>query len=82
MNITLEGKDIRWANRFEYLGGTLTVDGRKMYEYHVVFKSIQESKAEVRRRIQVGVNAWRRVEGVMADRKMSRKLKDVKKILM
>ena len=30
---------------------------------------------EVRRRIQVGANAWRNVEGVMVDRKISRKLK-------
>ena len=34
-----------------------------------------KSEAEVRRSIQVGVNAWRRMEGVMADRKISRKLK-------
>ena len=30
---------------------------------------------EVRRRIQAGANAWRNVEGVMVDRKISRKLK-------
>ena len=30
---------------------------------------------EVRRRVQAGANAWRNVEGVMMDRKMSRKLK-------
>ena len=39
-----------------------------------------KSEAEVRRRIQVGVNVWRRVEGVMADSKISRKLKG--KVLM
>ena len=33
------------------------------------------SEADVRRRIQVGVNASRMVEGVVADRKISRKLK-------
>ena len=42
MNTKLEGKDIRQGNRFEYLGGTVTGDGK--------------SKAEVRRRIQVVVN--------------------------
>ena len=30
---------------------------------------------EVRRRIQAGANAWSNVEGVMMDRKISRKLK-------
>ena len=33
------------------------------------------SEVEVRRRIQAGVNAWRKVEGVMLDRKISKKLK-------
>ena len=32
-------------------------------------------EAEVWKRIQVGTNAWRRVEGVMANRNRSRKLK-------
>ena len=61
MNIRLEGKEIRQGNRFEYLEGTVTWDGK--------------SETEVQRRIQVGVNAWRSVEGVMEDRKISRKLK-------
>ena len=56
MNSRLDGKEIRQGNRFEYLGGTVTGDG--------------QSEAEVGRRIQVGANAWRRVEGVMADRKI------------
>ena len=30
---------------------------------------------EVRRRAQAGANAWRAVEGVMADRRISQKLK-------
>jgi len=34
-----------------------------------------KSEAEVRRRIQVGANLRNRVEGVMVDRKISRKLK-------
>ena len=37
------------------MGGTVTRDGK--------------SEAEVRWRIQVGVNVWRRMEGGMADRK-------------
>ena len=44
-----------------YLGGMVTEDGH--------------SAAEVRRRTQAGANAWRKVEGVMLDRKMSKKLK-------
>ena len=34
-------------------------------------------EVEVQRRIQTGANAWRNVEGVMVDRKISRKLKVV-----
>ena len=33
------------------------------------------SEAEVKRRNQVGANMWRRAQKVMADRKISRKLK-------
>ena len=43
MNIRFEGKEIRQGDRFEYLRGTVTGDGK--------------SEAEVQRRIQVGVNA-------------------------
>ena len=42
-----------------YLGGNISENGR----------------VEVRRRIQSGANAWRNVEGVMMDRKISRKMK-------
>ena len=65
-NIRLEGKEISQGNRFQYLGGTVTGDGK--------------FEADVWRRIQVGVNVCRRVEGVVADRKISRKLK--RKVLM
>ena len=44
-----------------YLGGMVTEDGH--------------SVAEVRRWTQVGANAWRKVEGVMLDRKISKQLK-------
>ena len=57
MNISLEGNEIRQGNWFVYLGGTVTGDGK--------------SEAEVWRKIQVGANVWRRVEAVMADRKIS-----------
>ena len=34
-----------------------------------------ERESEVRRRAQGGANAWRAVEGVMADRRISKRLK-------
>ena len=58
VNIRLEEKDIKQVKNFVYLGGNISVNGR----------------VEVRRRIQAGANAWRNVEGVMMDRKISRKL--------
>ena len=35
----------------------------------------EKKKREVRRRVQAGANAWRAVEGVMADRRISKRLK-------
>ena len=61
LNIRLEGKDIKQVKNFVYLGGNISENGRV--------------DVEVRRRIQAGANAWRNVEGVMMDRKLSRKLK-------
>ena len=46
---------IKQVDGFVYLGGMVTEDGH--------------SAAEVRRRTQAGANAWRKVEGVMLDRK-------------
>ena len=61
LNIRLEEKDIKQVKNFVYLGGNISENGRV--------------DVEVRRRIQAGANAWRNVEGVMVDRKISRKLK-------
>ena len=61
LNIRLEGKDIKHVKNFVYLGGNISENGRV--------------EVEVRRRIQAGANAWRNVEGVIMDRKISRKLK-------
>ena len=61
LNIRLEGKDIKQVKNVVYLGGNISENGRL--------------EVEVRRRIQAGANAWRNVEGVMMDRKISRKLK-------
>ena len=60
LNIRLDGKEIKQVDGFVYLGGIVTEDGH--------------SEVEVRRRIQAGANAWRIVEGVMLDRKFSKKL--------
>ena len=61
LNIELDGKEIKQAVGFVYLGGMVTEDGH--------------SEAEVRRRIQAGANAWRKVEGIMLDITISKKLK-------
>ena len=45
VNIRLDGKEIKEVDGFVYLGGMVTEDGL--------------SEAEVRRRTQAGVNAWR-----------------------
>ena len=60
INIRLERKDIKQVKNFVYLGGNISENGRVA--------------VEVRRRLQAGANAWRNVEGVMGDRKISRKL--------
>ena len=56
LNIMLESKEIKQMDGFVYLGGMVTEDGH--------------SEVEVRRRIQAGANAWRKVKGVMFDRKI------------
>ena len=61
LNIRLSGKEIKQVNDFVYLGGMVMEDGH--------------SEVEVRQWIQAGANAWRKVEGVMLDRKISKKLK-------
>ena len=58
LNIRLEGKDIKQVKNVVYLGGNISENGRV--------------EVEVRRRIQAGASAWRNVEGVMLDRKISR----------
>ena len=58
LNIRLDGKEIKQVDGFVYLGGMVTEDGH--------------SAAEVRRRTQAGAYAWRKVEGVMLDRKNSK----------
>ena len=57
----LEGKDIKQVKNFVYLGVNISENGRV--------------DVEVRRRIKLGGNAYRNIERVMVDKKMSRKLK-------
>ena len=61
MDIELEGKKLTQRDSFVYLGGAVYGDGK--------------TEREVRRREQAGANAWRAVEGVMADRRISKRLK-------
>ena len=55
------GKKLTQGDGFVYLGGAVCGDGK--------------TEREVRRRVQAGANAWRAVEGVMADRRISKRLK-------
>ena len=60
LNIRLDGKEIMQVDGFVYFGGMVAEDGHSEV---------------VRRRIQAVANAWRKVEGVMMDRNISKKLK-------
>ena len=61
LDIELEGKKLTQGNSFVYIGGAVCGDGK--------------TEREVRRRAQAGANAWRAVEGVTADRRISKRLK-------
>ena len=61
LDIELEGKKLTQEDSFVYLGGAVCGDGK--------------TEREVRRRAQAGANVWRAVEGVMADRRISKRLK-------
>ena len=60
LDIELEGKKLTQVNSFVYLGGAVCGDGK--------------TEREMRRRVQAEGNAWRAVEGVMADRRISKRL--------
>ena len=61
LDIELEGKKLTQGDSFVYLGGAVYGDGK--------------TEREVRRRGQAGANAWRAVDGVIADRRLSKRLK-------
>ena len=56
LNEVLDGKTIKQVNSFVYLGGPVCEDGG--------------SSKEIQRRVQGGAAAWRRVKGIMWDRKL------------
>ena len=59
--LKLQGEKIKRAKNLKYLGSTVSSDGR--------------CEEEVRRRIQAGWMSWRKVSGVLCDRKLSAKAK-------
>ena len=61
LDIRLDGKKLNQRDSFEYLGGAVCQDSG--------------TEMEICRRIQAGTSAWRKVEGMMGDRHISRKLK-------
>ena len=61
LDIELGVNKLTQGDSFVYLGGAVCGDGK--------------TEREVRRRAQAGANAWRAVEGVMADRRISKRLK-------
>ena len=64
LDIELEGKKLTQEDSFVYIGRALCGDGKT------------DKYVGLRRRAQlVGANTWRAVEGVMADRRISKRLK-------
>ena len=61
MSVTVEGVQLKQMALFKYLGGMVTGDGR--------------CEVEVRRRIQAGVGAYRKVAGVVSDRRIDKKIR-------
>ena len=61
LDIEQEGKKLTQLDSFVYQGGAVCGDGK--------------TEREVHRRVQAGANAWRAVEGLMTDRRISKRLK-------
>ena len=59
--LKLQGENVKTVKNFKYLGSTLSSDGR--YE------------EEVRRTIQAGWMSWKKLSGVLCDRKLSARVK-------
>ena len=59
--LKLQGEKLKKAKTFKYVGSTVSSDGR--------------CEEEVRRRIQAGWMSWKKVYGVLCDRKLSARVK-------
>ena len=59
--IRMQGRELVRVKEFKYLGSTVQDDG--------------ECWREVKKRVQAGWNGWKKVSGVICDRKLSAKLK-------
>ena len=59
--LKLQGDAVKRVKNFKYLGSTVSSDER--------------CEEEVRRKIQAGWMSWKKVSGVMCDRKLSAKVK-------
>ncbi|KAK3544826.1 hypothetical protein QTP86_027491, partial [Hemibagrus guttatus] len=59
--VRLQGKEVKKVQEFKYLGSTVQSNG--------------ECGKEVKKRVQAGWNGWRKVSGVLCDRKISARIK-------
>ncbi|KAK3571518.1 hypothetical protein QTP86_012862 [Hemibagrus guttatus] len=59
--VRLQGEEVKKVQKFKYLGSTVQSNG--------------ECAKEVKKRVQAGWNGWRKVLGVLCDRKISARIK-------
>ncbi|KAK3536294.1 hypothetical protein QTP86_001395 [Hemibagrus guttatus] len=59
--VRLQGEEVKKVQEFKYLGSTVQSNG--------------ECGKEVKKRVQAGRNGWRKVSGVLCDRKISARIK-------
>ncbi|KAK3568845.1 hypothetical protein QTP86_017946 [Hemibagrus guttatus] len=59
--VRLQGEEVKKVQEFKYLGSTVQSNG--------------ECRKEVKKRVQAGWNGWRKVSGVLCDRKISARIK-------
>ncbi|KAK3548498.1 hypothetical protein QTP70_013331 [Hemibagrus guttatus] len=59
--VRLQGEEVKKVQAFKYLGSTVQSNG--------------ECGKEVKKRVQAGWNGWRKVSGVLCDRKISTRIK-------
>ena len=59
--LKLQEEKVKREKNFKYLGSTVSSDGR--------------CEEELRRRIQAGWTSWKKVSGILCDRKLSARVK-------